>query len=252
MRNGYQTIEQVAATPDRDLLQVPKMGRQSVAELRAAISISPAAGQMPDRAVTLDVDQVRELRLLLGILARWADEPRRPGSCPPRPRPPRRGRRGARGGRGALTTTDRRPLWTLCRAGRDRPRPPDAVRARSALVARRAVGYGEAVGAQVVEHLTVAERRGSGGDLGWGTWSLSSRDTSPAAAAGRARWRPPTGAARPHGPGHVEGRAQVAHQRTRGRRPAPNNQGQRLAPLNLRLRGCRPAWSRRPRRSGTL
>ena len=65
MRNGYQTIEQVAATPDRDLLQVPKMGRQSLAELQAAISISPAAAQLPDRAVTLDVDQVRELRLLL-------------------------------------------------------------------------------------------------------------------------------------------------------------------------------------------
>jgi hypothetical protein len=74
MRNGYQTIEQVAAAPDRDLLQVPKIGRQSLAELRAAISISPAAGQMPDRAVTLDVDQVRELRrLLLGTLTRWAD-----------------------------------------------------------------------------------------------------------------------------------------------------------------------------------
>jgi hypothetical protein len=72
MRNGYQTIEQVAATPDRDLLRVSKMGRRSLAELRAAISISPAAGQVPDRAVTLDVDQVRELRLLLGTLARWA------------------------------------------------------------------------------------------------------------------------------------------------------------------------------------
>jgi hypothetical protein len=71
MRNGYQTIEQVAATPDRDLLQVPKMGQQSLAELRAAIRIAPAAGQLPDRAVTLDVDQVRELRLLLGTLATW-------------------------------------------------------------------------------------------------------------------------------------------------------------------------------------
>jgi hypothetical protein len=34
----------------------------------------PDAGPLPDRAVTLDVDQVRELRLLLGTLARWADD----------------------------------------------------------------------------------------------------------------------------------------------------------------------------------
>jgi hypothetical protein len=44
MRNGYQSIEQVAATPDRDLLQLPKVGRQSLAELRAAIRLSRTRG----------------------------------------------------------------------------------------------------------------------------------------------------------------------------------------------------------------
>jgi hypothetical protein len=73
LREGFTTVEQVAATPDEVLLKMPLLGLPSITAIRDAIAAAEAAAHVPDGEILLDVDQVRELAVLLSTLAGYAE-----------------------------------------------------------------------------------------------------------------------------------------------------------------------------------
>lgn len=72
-REGFHTVEQVAAASDDALLAVRRMGWPSVLEIRTAVAETHAAGRQGWDEVTFDSAHVRELISLLTILVAYAD-----------------------------------------------------------------------------------------------------------------------------------------------------------------------------------
>lgn len=72
-REGFTTVEQVAALSDTALMTIRKMGESSLTALRDAIAVAAPAKPVPARGVRLGAAQVRELVELLSTLSSYAE-----------------------------------------------------------------------------------------------------------------------------------------------------------------------------------
>jgi hypothetical protein len=72
LREGYTTVEQVAATPDADLLDIAIIGPGSVAVLRKVIPYRDPVTGRSTPVLALSSDQIVELEELLDALISYA------------------------------------------------------------------------------------------------------------------------------------------------------------------------------------
>ena len=72
IREGFASVEELAAVPDAGLREIRHVGRGAITEVRDVIAAARTVNVADDQVVTLSGGQARELASLLATLAVYA------------------------------------------------------------------------------------------------------------------------------------------------------------------------------------